>query len=102
MCVYERERTVGVKMSEVQVSLAGLVQLHGVGLWGAQQVEASQGITRQRRGGLCCAAHPLSQEAALSRVLAGVALEDGCFWPAGGDSEATVNQIPGQKHKNNL
>lgn len=66
-------------MSEVQVSLAGLVQLHGVGFWGAQQVEASQGIARERRGGLCCAAHPLSQEVAVSRVLAGVALEDGCF-----------------------
>lgn len=91
-----------MKMSEVQVSLAGLVQVHGVGLWGAQQVEASQGITRQRGGGLCCAAHPLSQEAAVSRVLAGVALEDGCLWPAGGDSEANVIQILAQKHKNNL
>lgn len=72
-------------MSEVQVSLAGLVQVHGVDLWGAQQVEASQGITGQRGGGLCGAAHPLSHEAAVSRVLAGVALEDGCLWPAGGD-----------------
>lgn len=50
--------------SEVEVSLAGLVQVHGAGLRGAQQVEASQGLAGQRlvalAGGV---ARPLLQEA---------------------------------------
>lgn len=32
---------------EIQVSLAGLVQVHAAGLLGAQQVETSQGVSGQ-------------------------------------------------------
>ena len=49
--------------SEVEVPLAGLVQVHGAGLGGAQQVEASQGIAGQRLGALGGVARPLLQEA---------------------------------------
>lgn len=74
-------------MSEVQVSLAGLVEVHGVGLWGAQQVVAPQAVAGQRRGGLCSAAPPLPQEAGAGGAVGGggAVLEDGCLWPAGGD-----------------
>lgn len=80
--------------SEVQVPLAGLVKVHGAGLWGAQQVEAAQSVAGQRQGALHTAAGPLMQEASTSgkrrgvagRVQGGAALDDGCVWPAGGDS----------------
>lgn len=84
LCVCD---VISVMMSEVQVSLAGLVEVHGVGLWGAQQVEAPQGVAGQRRGGLCSAASPLPQEASAGGAVGvgGAVLEDGCLWPAGGD-----------------
>lgn len=79
-------------MSEVQVSLAGLVEVHGVGLRGAQQVKASQAVTGQWRGGLRTAAHPLTQEAGACGAVAGggVALEDGGLRPAGGNRNSKV------------
>lgn len=86
--------------SEVQVPLAGLVKVHGAGFWGAQQVEATQGIAGQRRGALHAAAGPLLQEASTSgkcrgiadRVQGRTALDDGCVWPAGGDSDCEHNR----------
>lgn len=78
---------VSVMMSEIQVSLTGLVEVHGVGLGGPQQVEAPQAATGQRGGGLCTAAQPLPQEAGASGAVARgrVALEDCRLWPAEGD-----------------
>lgn len=52
--------------SEVEVSLAGLMQVYGAGLRGAQQVEASQGVAGQWMGALGGAAtRPLLQEAGM-------------------------------------
>ena len=49
--------------SVVEVSLAGLVQVLGAGLRGAQQVEAPQGVAGQRLGALGGVTRALLQEA---------------------------------------
>lgn len=73
------------------MSLAGLVQVHGAGLWGAQQVEASQGVAGQRLGALGGVPRPLLQEAraggerrsVTGGVQAGATLDDSHLRPAG-------------------
>lgn len=77
------------------MSLAGLVQVHGAGLRGAQQVEASQGVAGQRLGALGGVTHPLLQEAraggkrrsVAGGVQAGATLDDGRLRPAGGNRD---------------
>lgn len=77
------------------MSLAGLVQVHGSGLRGSQQVEASQGVAGQRLGARSAIAHPLLQEAGAGRecrsvaggVQTGAALDNSYLRPAGGDRD---------------
>lgn len=85
--------------SEVEVSLARLVQVQGAGFWGAPQVEASQGVAGQRFGAL---GHvTLLQDVGTGGerrrcrvaggVEAGATLDHRHFWPVGG----ATTQVPG-------
>lgn len=60
-------------VSEVEMPLAGLVQVHGVGFWGAEQVEASQGLAGHGLGTLGGVSRPLLHKAGLSGERRGVA-----------------------------
>lgn len=92
-------------ISEVEMPLTGLVQVHGVGLWGAQQVQASQGLAGRGLGALGGVSRPLLHEAGLSGerrgvaggVKAGAPLGNCRLRPAGGRSKSRL--ADGQKMK---
>lgn len=84
-----------MKDLEVEVPLGGLMQVHGAGLRGSQQVEAAQGLAGQGLGALGGVTWSLLQEAGVGResrsvaggVEAGAVLDNRHVWPAGGSKD---------------
>lgn len=82
------------------MSLAGLVQVRGAGLRGAQHVEATQGVAGQRLGALGDVTRPLLQEPSTggerrSVLEAGATLNGRHLRPAGGDKHRTRELLDG-------
>lgn len=77
------------------------MQVHGAGLRGAQQVEATQGLAGQRLGTLGGVTRPLLQEAGVGGnrcsvaggVEAGTPLDDCHLRPAGGEKDRRTEKI---------